>query len=139
MSDRGETPYIVVEKGGSGFGSFLLGALLGAGAALLLAPRSGEETQKELRERAVKWKGIAEDRVRDAQQRLGEGVDEVRDGFQSKLDEVRSAVDSGRRAAREARDDLELRLEQSKSAYRAGIEAARAAARETAEEVDAEA
>jgi len=139
MSDRGETPYIVVEKGGSGFGSFLLGALLGAGAALLLAPRTGEETQKELREQAIKWKGIAEDRVKDAQQRIGEGVEEVRDGLQSKLEDVREAVDSGRRAASDAREDLELRLQQSKSAYRAGIEAARAAAREAAEEVDAEA
>jgi len=139
MSDRGETPYIVVEKGGSGFGSFLLGALLGAGAALLLAPRTGEETQKELRETAIKWKGIAEDRVKDAQQRIGEGVEEVRDGLQSKLEDVREAVDSGRRAAGDAREDLELRLQQSKSAYRAGIEAARAAAREAAEEVDAEA
>lgn len=117
----------------------MLGALLGAGAALLLAPRSGEETQKELRERAIKWKGIAEERVKDAQQRLEEGVEDVRDGLQSRVEDVRSAVDSGRRAARDARDDLELRLEQSKSAYRAGIEAARSAARETAEGVDAEA
>ncbi len=139
MSDRGEGPYYVVEKSGGGFGSFLLGALLGAGVALLLAPRSGEETQRELKEQAIRLRGLAEDRVKDAQRMIGDQVEGVRDGLQDKLEEVKSAVDSGRQAARDAREDLELRLEQSKSAYRAGIEAARTAARETAKEVDAEA
>ena len=42
--------YIVIDRGhGGGVGSFLLGALVGAGVALLMAPKTGEETQAELR------------------------------------------------------------------------------------------
>src|SRR4051812_39028045 len=43
--DEGEeyypAPYVVVEKGEMGIGPFLLGIALGAGAALLFAPRAG--------------------------------------------------------------------------------------------------
>ena len=138
MGERGEPPYIIVEKGGGGLGSFVVGALLGAGVALLLAPRSGEETQQELKAQARRWKEIAEDRVKDAQRALSERVDDVRDEVQSRFDEVRGAVDSGREAARGARHDLERRLEQSKAAYRAGIDAARQAARETPGDAEAE-
>ncbi|MEZ4415217.1 MAG: YtxH domain-containing protein [Gemmatimonadota bacterium] len=138
MSERGESPYIIVEKGGSGFGSFVLGALLGAGVALLLAPRSGEETQAELKAQARKWKGIAEERVRDASRALGQRVDDAREELHSRVDDVRGAIDSGRQAARDARGDLERRLEQTKAAYRAGIDAARTAAREVPGDADSE-
>ena len=40
-----DEPYVVIERQqGSGIGSFLLGAAIGAGIALLLAPRSGAST-----------------------------------------------------------------------------------------------
>ena len=105
-------PYIVIERErGGGFGSFVLGALVGAGLALLLAPQSGEETQEEIKKQARRFRAQAEERVRATQE------------------ELRGAVESGRQAAREARVDLERRLEQSKAAYRSGIDAARAAPR----------
>jgi gas vesicle protein len=105
-------PYIVIERErDGGFGSFVLGALVGAGLALLLAPQSGEETQEEIKKQARRFRVQAEERVRGAQE------------------ELRDAVESGRQAAREARADLERRLEQSKTAYRAGVDAARAAPR----------
>src|SRR5690606_22856466 len=54
MPDHENVPYIVIEREGGGVGPFLWGVLLGAGVALLLAPRSGEETQEEIRLRARK-------------------------------------------------------------------------------------
>ena len=136
MRDQNDVPYIVIEKErGGGAGGFLVGALVGAGLALLFAPRSGEETQAELRERARRLRETAEDRMRDAQRNLEERLDHAREGVQSRLDEVRDAVDSGRTAAHDAREDLERKLERSKAAYRAGVQAAReAAASDTAEE-----
>lgn len=134
--DRDGVPYIVVEKESGGMGSFVLGALVGAGLALLFAPRSGEETQEELRERARKLREVAEERVRDASRTLEERMDTVRSGVASRVDQVKGAVESGRGAAREARVDLEHKLEKSKAAYRAGIDAARAAA--SAEDEDAD-
>jgi gas vesicle protein len=136
MRDHNDVPYIVIEKdSGGSAGAFVVGALVGAGLALLFAPRSGEETQAELRERARRLRESAEDRVREAQRNLEERLDHAREGVQSRLDEVRDAVEAGRTAAHDAREDLERKLERSKAAYRAGVQAARdAATSDTAEE-----
>jgi hypothetical protein len=48
-----------------------LGALLGAGAALLFAPQTGEETREMLSERAQKFGGRIGDRLDDARGDLG--------------------------------------------------------------------
>jgi gas vesicle protein len=129
MSSRDDVPYIIVERdSGSGIGSFVLGALLGAGAALLLAPRSGRETQDEIRERARQLRESAEERLKEASSHLEARLEDARDGVEARLDRVRDAVDSGKQAAGDARVELEDKLERSKAAYRAGIEAARAAA-----------
>jgi gas vesicle protein len=128
MRDHEEVPYIVVERGGgSGLGSFFVGALMGAGLALLFAPKSGEETQEELKERARQLKAAAEVRVREAQKQLEERLEVARDGVQVRVEGVKEAVDAGRKAAVEARGELEEKLERSKAAYRAGVEAAREA------------
>ena len=128
MRDQDETPYIVIERDGSGgLGSFALGALVGAGIALLFAPKSGAETQQELKEQARKLRGVAEERVREAQRQLEERLEEVREGVQTRFEGVKEAVDAGRSAAAEARTDLEEKLQRSKVAYRAGVQAAREA------------
>lgn len=130
MSDRGESPYIIVERSSGGIGAFLVGALIGAGAALLLAPRSGEETQEELRARARRLREAAGERMKDAQHLLSDKLDTVREDVGERIETVREAVESGRQAARDAREDIEQRLQKSKAAYRAGIEAARETASE---------
>jgi len=126
MRDLDDNPYIVIERdGGGGLGSFVLGALVGAGLALLFAPQSGEETQEEIKARALKFKDVAKDRVRDAQTNIEGRLSTAREQVQSRVESVREAVDSGRKAATDARSDLEEKLERSKAAYRAGIEAAK--------------
>ena len=126
MRDHDEAPYFVIEReGGGGIGSFVLGALVGAGLALLFAPKSGEETQEEIKTRAIKLKDVAQERVREAQTNLEGRLSTAREHLQTRVEHVREAVDSGRKAAVDARDDLEKKLERSKAAYRAGIEAAR--------------
>lgn len=126
MRDHEEVPYIVIERGGGGgLGPFVLGALLGAGIALLFAPKTGEETQEDLKERARDLKSRAETRVREAQKQLEDRLELAREGVQARVEGVRDAVDAGRRAATDARGDLERKLERSKAAYRAGVSAAR--------------
>lgn len=126
MRDHEEVPYIVIERGGGGgLGPFVLGALLGAGIALLFAPKTGEETQEELKERARELKSRAETRVREAQKQLEDRLELAREGVQARVEGVRDAVDAGRRAATDARGELERKLERSKAAYRAGVSAAR--------------
>jgi gas vesicle protein len=135
MRDHDEVPYIVIEREtGGGVGSFLLGALVGAGVALLFAPRTGEQTQEELKAQAQKLRVAAEERVREAQRQLEERLEEAREGVTARYDEVREAVNAGRDAAVDARRDLEGRLERSKQAYRAGVSAARESVTAGAEE-----
>lgn len=131
MRERDDVPTFVIERdGGSSVGAFLLGALMGAGVALLLAPRSGEETQQELKERALRFRDAAEDRMKEAQRQIEERLDQARAELMERVEAVKEAVDAGRDAAREARGDLENRIERSKAAYRAGVDAAREAAKE---------
>ncbi len=48
----------------------ILGALIGAGIALLVAPQSGEETRRLLRRRARKVADVAGDRYEDIKDRV---------------------------------------------------------------------
>jgi gas vesicle protein len=48
----------------------MLGALIGAGATLLLAPHSGEETRRIIRKRARRIAGEASDRFDDIKDRI---------------------------------------------------------------------
>lgn len=122
MRDHDELPYIVIEKhSGGGFTTFLWGALLGAGAALLLAPRSGEETQEEIRERVRRLREAAEDQVNEVRDtvnrtrdRLQDQIDNVRDTVESRTGQAREALETGRRAARDARSELERRVAEAR-------------------------
>ena len=128
MRNQDDLPYILVERdSGGSFGSFCLGALVGAGLALLFAPQSGEETQEEIRARAEKLRLAAEERMREAQVTIEDRLENVREGVESRVELVRDAVESGRAAAEEARTDLEAKLERSKAAAKAGIAAAKEA------------
>ena len=82
-----EQAVIVIErdKGGSAVGAFVLGALVGAGIALLFAPQSGEETQEAIKAKARKLRRQAEDRVRAAQRELESRLDAARESVQSQI------------------------------------------------------
>jgi gas vesicle protein len=72
--------------------AFLLGAAVGAGVALLIAPTSGEETRRKLGETA---------------RRIGEGAQDrlasVKDEVKSRAGDVRSAISAGKDAYRQSR------------------------------------
>jgi gas vesicle protein len=122
---------VFIEKQSAGLAPFLLGVAIGAGAALLLAPRSGAATRHDLRRRARRVQRAAEqavsdvtDRVsdtfEDARRRVEEKIDTARDAIDLKKRQVGRAMDAGRTAAREAREELEQRLAETKAAYHAG-------------------
>ena len=64
--DEDERYYVIEEKGG-GAGSFLLGAVIGAGIALLLAPQSGVETRRDIKRKARQVSDAAKDAAGDLQ------------------------------------------------------------------------
>ncbi len=113
MSNGEDQPAVIIEKDRRAeVGAFLLGALVGAGLALLFAPGSGEETQQRLRTQAKKLKTLTEDRVRGLRDDLGARVESAKD-----------VLGQGRQLAADARQELEDKLARSKAAYRAGLEA----------------
>ena len=134
--DHDEQPYIVIEKNSSGVGPLLIGVLIGAGVALLFAPRSGPETRTEIRRRAKhatdRVKGAAEemtgqvvDTFEGARAKVEEQIESARSAIESKKRQVSRAMNAGRDAAQQARGDLERRLAETKAAYQAGAEVAR--------------
>ncbi len=79
-------------RGGSMAAAFLVGAILGAGVALLLAPASGADTRKRLGKTANRLRQDAKDALEDAM----ESIEDLKE-------EARTVVDEGREAIRRAR------------------------------------
>ena len=71
---------------------FVVGALIGAGLALLLAPAAGTDTRRKLGEVARKVRDGATDRFSS-----------VRDGIDHLKSDAKSAIDGGREAYRQSR------------------------------------
>lgn len=78
-------------KGGF-LGSFILGIVLGAGAALLYAPKKGEEIQQDISEgwdnvkdKAGKWSDKAGDWAKDT-------ADSVKGNVNDGIDKAKSAI-----------------------------------------------
>ncbi|MFQ5704056.1 MAG: YtxH domain-containing protein [Gemmatimonadales bacterium] len=125
MSNGEGSPVVIVDRS-SGIGAFLWGAVVGAAAALLLAPRTGEETREVLRTRGRRLRLQAEDaadtlksRVEDsyeqAKSRVEEGFEAARSTLSDTRDGARDAVDAGKAAVHTARDELERRLSDARS------------------------
>jgi gas vesicle protein len=130
-------PYVVIERHSDvGVGPFLLGLALGAGAALLLAPRSGAATRRDIKRRALRVRRAAEnvaadvtdtvvDTFQDARRRVEDQIDTARHALEVKRQQVQRAMEAGRAAAQEAREELEQRIAETKAAYDAGAAVAR--------------
>jgi gas vesicle protein len=143
--------YVIIERQtGSGVPTFLIGLALGAAAALLLAPQSGEETRSDIKRRARGVRRAATDAVTraatnvtdtvtetfdDARRKVEERIDSVRDEIDLKRRQVHLAMDAGKNAARQARADLEGRIAETKAAYDAGASVAKSARTARAAEI----
>jgi gas vesicle protein len=125
---------VVIEQHSAGAAPFLVGLAIGAGLALLFAPSSGEETRRQIKQRAMRARRAAEqmasevtdtvtDTFHDARRRVEERIDSARDAIDLKRRQVRRAVDAGRVAAQEAREELEQRIAESKATYKSEVAA----------------
>lgn len=124
MADYEDSPYVVLERREGGVGAFLFGALVGAGVALLFAPRSGEQTREDLRAGVTRLRERAEDTVRTFQDSVNDTVGNVRGEVNDRIAVAREAFDAGRQAARDTRSDMERRVEEAKVRVRTNRDAA---------------
>ncbi|MFZ5906194.1 MAG: YtxH domain-containing protein [Nitrospirota bacterium] len=90
------------EEGGYGAGSvflsFLLGGIVGAGFALLLAPQSGTETRQRIRQLTEDVKGKTMDYVDEVKGKITTGIDKSKDYYEEKKSVVASAIEAGKEA-----------------------------------------
>jgi gas vesicle protein len=122
-------PYVIVEKEQIGVGTFLLGLALGAGAALLFAPQSGDQTRAGIARSARRAQNAAQDLVEDVSETVADKFRDVRASVEERIEATFDAVDdkkrrvtnafhAGRAAARDARGELEQRIAETKAAYK---------------------
>lgn len=78
--------------------SFLLGGIVGAGLALLLAPQSGSETVQKIRDFTEDLKDKSKDYMDQAKDRAHTFVDENKDYYDEKKSTLISAIDAGKEA-----------------------------------------
>jgi gas vesicle protein len=119
-SDGREVVY--VERGGDPSAKWLFwGALLGAGIALLYAPRSGEETRRVLQRKLWKFRAMTEEKLDEFAQQFGDSKDELDDLEDDDGGESADLPPARQRAAApapSAREELERRLAESRARRR---------------------
>jgi gas vesicle protein len=88
------------DKGISFIGGLLLGGIVGATVALLMAPASGEDTRYRIRSEgvALKHRGqeYGNDRIHDAQKMVKEGQKGVSSAIDDTKDNLRVAMGAGK-------------------------------------------
>ena len=87
--------------GGAYMGWFFFGAALGAAAALLLAPKTGEETRQLLTQRSGEVAKKAQGLAAEAQGRAGEWLDKSRELFEEQTQRLVAAFEAGKEAMKE--------------------------------------
>ncbi len=84
--------------------AFLGGAIGGMIAGILLAPRSGEETRRELKGYATKTEEELIERAKEARAALDEVIERGKHFVAEKRADVEAAVTAGKEAMKEKRD-----------------------------------
>jgi len=83
--------------------AFLAGAIIGAGAALLVAPQTGAETRRLLREYAEKAEDEIRERIPDAKAMLDSAIEKGKEFVGAKKSALSSAIEAGREAMKKQR------------------------------------
>ena len=115
---------VYVERGDSSAKWLFWGVVLGAGLALMYAPRSGEETRRGLQRRLWKLRAMTEEKFDELAQQFGGSKEALRDPDDEDLDdeelfEPRDVPAArGRPSAPSAREELERRLAEARARRR---------------------
>lgn len=89
---------------GSWLLTFILGGLIGAAVALLLAPKSGSQTREQLKDMAQGAKEKAEGYYGQAKNKMTDAMQKGSELIQQKKSEIESAVSKGKEAYQQAKN-----------------------------------
>jgi len=105
------------EKSGGGefIAGFLVGALVGAAAAMLFAPQSGEETRVIIHDKGIELKDRAEEAQAQAKAKAQELSTQAKGKAEEIQTRVKQAIEEGKATATKKKADLltELEVEQA--------------------------
>ena len=81
---------------GSFLAGFVIGGLIGAGVALLMAPQSGEETRALISDKSIELRDRAAETASDYQARAGEFASQTAQAYDQQVKRIQAAVDAGK-------------------------------------------
>ncbi len=95
-----------MDSSGDKFIYFLMGGFIGASVALLLAPKSGEETRRflgdkykegtdHLDEKTQEGRDFISDKSREVVERVGETIERGKETIQKQKEQVAAALEAG--------------------------------------------
>lgn len=87
---------------------FTLGAFIGATVALLLAPRSGEETRRLIAAKTREGKEYMASRGRNAVDKTTAYIDRGKEVLQQQREQLSAALEAGKQAYREEKDKAKI-------------------------------
>jgi gas vesicle protein len=90
-------------SGGTMAFAFLAGAIIGAGAALLLAPQAGIQTRTMLKDYAERAEEEVRDKVREAKSTLDSAIEQGKQFITEKKSVLTAAFEAGREAMKKER------------------------------------
>lgn len=95
---------------GAFLAGFVIGALVGAATALILAPQSGPATRQQIIDMSEEFRHTADSHAREYRDRAGALISDTRDRAQQLTDQVQDQVrivlDAGKEEAEQAADNL---------------------------------
>jgi gas vesicle protein len=83
---------------------FVMGGFIGAAVALLLAPRSGEETRKFIALKTREGADFISNRAKDVTDKTGGLIDRGKELLQQQRDQLAAALEAGKQAYREEKE-----------------------------------
>lgn len=90
------------QEGGFGVGaillSFLLGSMVGAGLALLVAPQTGTETRRRIRDFAEDVSDKASEYIEQAKSKAASSIDKGKEVLEAQKSAVTAAFEAGKEA-----------------------------------------
>jgi gas vesicle protein len=101
-------------RGGEFLAGLILGGLIGAAAALLLAPQPGDETRAELREKGVELKDRMIELSEEARRKAEDLQAESRAAVEAQKVRVEEAIEEGKKAAAKKKKELLEELDQER-------------------------
>lgn len=94
----------------NGIIAFSLGALVGAGIALVLAPQSGAKTRKIVQDYAAKAADQLMERIQDAQATVKTALDHGREAYEAAKEQGKDVYETGKEAMKRVGKEMKTRV-----------------------------